>query len=550
MEVLRARAKQLPRKDEDGRKLRRLLSALDNLLALGDRHLVLPGLVAELLSRRVGEYRTMLEEHADVLTDPGDPGPWPGLGRLADEIARVRHGRATAWLPRLGGAELGLAAMLREAGVTMVEYLDGGAEPREGDLAFTADPGLALRLFKALQLVRSRELPAGLSEFVAVDIETTDTDVDSCEVVELGAVRVRGGTIVDEFHRLVRPAGRISPRASEIHGYRDADVADAAGFAEVWSEFRAFAGGELLVAHNGYAFDFPVLERLAQGHPAGQHFARFDSLPLARDLHTGSARLADLAHAFGVDPGRSHHALDDCRTLVHVFLALEQLRLRRARKTSEMGLLEHLAVSLVMSDPSEINDEARVLLELGRILALGRYGRALAFYDAELSRPGSEGAPDLETLIARLGGRDLMERLRREKSAEDRYPAAMARLRRLMELDGAGTLREQLGGFLERVALSTSRAGPETDRERVNLLTLHSTKGLEFSRVYIVGVEDSELPGSSQGRGPGRHEVEEARRLLYVGMTRAKDRLVMTRVDRRNDLPTGGQRFLEEMGLG
>jgi superfamily I DNA/RNA helicase len=37
--------------------------------------------------------------------------------------------------------------------------------------------------------------------------------------------------------------------------------------------------------------------------------------------------------------------------------------------------------------------------------------------------------------------------------------------------------------------------------------------------------------------------------LLYVGMTRAKDRLVLTRVDRRNDLPTGGRRFLEEMGL-
>jgi DNA helicase-2/ATP-dependent DNA helicase PcrA len=85
----------------------------------------------------------------------------------------------------------------------------------------------------------------------------------------------------------------------------------------------------------------------------------------------------------------------------------------------------------------------------------------------------------------------------------------------------------------------------------VNLLTLHSTKGLEFSRVYILGAEDTELPGDSplKGRGASREEVEESRRLLYVGMTRAKDRLVLTYVQERDGAPTGGHRFLDEMGL-
>ena len=46
-----------------------------------------------------------------------------------------------------------------------------------------------------------------------------------------------------------------------------------------------------------------------------------------------------------------------------------------------------------------------------------------------------------------------------------------------------------------------------------------------------------------------RHELEEGRRLLYVGMTRAIDRLVLTRVDRRDQNPTGGMRYLEEMDL-
>jgi DNA helicase-2/ATP-dependent DNA helicase PcrA len=91
--------------------------------------------------------------------------------------------------------------------------------------------------------------------------------------------------------------------------------------------------------------------------------------------------------------------------------------------------------------------------------------------------------------------------------------------------------------------------GVETARDRVNLLTLHSTKGLEFSRVYIVGVEDEQfipMPPSGELK---KIELEEARRLLYVGMTRTKARLVMTRVETRGDKTTGGHRFLDEMGL-
>ena len=90
----------------------------------------------------------------------------------------------------------------------------------------------------------------------------------------------------------------------------------------------------------------------------------------------------------------------------------------------------------------------------------------------------------------------------------------------------------------------------DVDRERVNLLTLHSTKGLEFSRVYVVGVEDAQFPGRPpSGFEPTQAEVEEARRLLYVGMTRAKDRLVLSRAAVRRGNPTGGHRFLDEMGL-
>ena len=126
--------------------------------------------------------------------------------------------------------------------------------------------------------------------------------------------------------------------------------------------------------------------------------------------------------------------------------------------------------------------------------ALGRYSDCLEGYAEECRAAGISDAPDVEELIERLGGRRLMERIRAERPAAQRYPGAVARLRSLVESSSATTVEESIRGMLERVALSSSE-GAEVDPWRVSLLTLHSTKGLEFSRVYIAGVEDRELPG-------------------------------------------------------
>ena len=545
---LRRFGKLAPRTDEDGRKVRRCLYALANLPAMADRHLTLGRLVEELLSQRVGEYQTKLEEYAEELSDPDLD---EGVRRLGAQLAGARHGRLTVWLPRLGGAEIGISGMLRQAGVTMVEYLDPGAKPRDDDLVLGRDASVRpLQVFKALQWAHSRNLRTGFADFVAVDIETNELGVDEAEAIELAAVRVRDGAIVEEFQSLIRPLRPVSAGATEVHGITEAELGDAPPFAEVWSRFRAFAGADVLVAHNGHGFDFPILLRLSEGHPAGNRFAVYDTLPLARALHPGSRRLTDLARHFGIEPGRSHRALDDSRTLAQVFPRLEQEKIARARKTAYVSLLDYLAIGLALSDPATLSAEERTFLNIGQIFALGRYSQCLGYYDAERSLPGAAGTPDIEQLVERLGGRQLMARLRREKSAEDRYPVAMGRLKRLIDNVGSGTLMEQLGAFLEQVALSQSRGGPEVDRNRVNLLTLHSTKGLEFSWVYVVGVEDAQLPGGPPGKGPSTSEIEEGRRLLYVGMTRAKDRLVLTRTEERKGLPGGGERYLLEMGLG
>jgi superfamily I DNA/RNA helicase len=141
-----------------------------------------------------------------------------------------------------------------------------------------------------------------------------------------------------------------------------------------------------------------------------------------------------------------------------------------------------------------------------------------------------------------------MERIRSQRSAAERYPSSVARLNALVAGSVAPSLDESIDLLLGRLALSRWDGSSPDDR-RVNLLTLHSTKGLEFSRVYVVGAEDAQLPGSRALEEEIDDEIKEARRLLYVGMTRAKDRLVLTSVGRRDGRPAGGTLFVGEAGL-
>jgi superfamily I DNA/RNA helicase len=214
--------------------------------------------------------------------------------------------------------------------------------------------------------------------------------------------------------------------------------------------------------------------------------------------------------------------------------------------------LGHLGLALALDHPTGPTAEERLLRQLALPAAVGRYGNCLECYAAEREGcgAGAGSAPTTAELIDRLGGQAMVDRIRAQRSPAERYPTSVARLDALVAASvGAGpTLEAQMAHMLELVALSTSD-GVERDPHRVSLLTLHSTKGLEFSRVYIAGVEDNELPGWRAMRDGREDEIRESRRLLYVGMTRAKDRLVLTRARSRNGSSGGGEAFLREMGL-
>jgi DNA helicase II / ATP-dependent DNA helicase PcrA len=507
----------------------------------------LMALVQELLSRRVGRLRSILDEHHDDITDPlGNPE----VVALAARLRSARAQRQYVLVPELNGAGIAIKAMLDAIRVRAV----CGAEPDSPEPpAETLSPadvpstGLALGVFKAAQLLEMESSAVAFTNFTAIDLETTGRDTGKSEITEIAAVRVRDGKITETFSSLVKPDVPMDAGASAVTGITDADLAGAPAFAEIWPRVREFAGADVLVAHNGYQFDFPILSRMV--HETGDKFGAitFDSLPLARDLVPTSRKLVDLARHFGVDPGNSHRALDDTRALALVMLELGRLKLARSRKTALVDLLGHLGLALALADKETLSHEAQLFLEkLTPVFVLGRYGSALDNY--EEARATHPSVPTTDEVINLLGGADRMSRIQRDRTADERYPAAMRRLRRLIAGIDDKPFEDQLTQFLQRVTLSRWD-GEEPAHERVNLLTLHATKGLEFSRVYVIGCEDSQLPGGSPTKGPMANEVEEGRRLLYVGMTRTIDRLVLTYCAKRGGKPAGGHKFLDEMGL-
>jgi len=163
--------------------------------------------------------------------------------------------------------------------------------------------------------------------------------------------------------------------------------------------------------------------------------------------------------------------------------------------------------------------------------------------------PAVSTAEILKFLIDRTGYIKLLE--------EEDTPEAYSRIENLRELVNAAMdsrdRGETLDQFLDHAALIAD-ADDYDERAQITLMSLHAAKGLEFPLVFLSGLEEGLFPHSRTMLVPD--DIEEERRLCYVGMTRAMDQLILTRaVYRRRygtDLPEASvpSRFLEEVPIG
>ncbi len=133
---------------------------------------------------------------------------------------------------------------------------------------------------------------------------------------------------------------------------------------------------------------------------------------------------------------------------------------------------------------------------------------------------------------------------------QDKSPEAPGRLENLNELINAIGEFETMQSFLEHISLVMDNAS-QTEQNLVTFMTLHAAKGLEFNVVFLPGWEEGVFPNPKAMEDNGVQGLEEERRLAYVGMTRARERLIISHVKNRRMYGTWDamlpSRFLKEL---
>lgn len=335
--------------------------------------------------------------------------------------------------------------------------------------------------------------------FVALDCEATGLDPAVDEPVTLAAVRIDGATGAEEaFTATLRP-GRLVGTSEHVHGFSDAYLAEnGQDPAAALAAFRDFVGRRPLVGHNLVSYDLPLLDANLARHGIPELRLRAaDTLWLARRaLDLDRYNLDRVREACGVAAPATHQALDDARCAAACFRVLTG-RLAAsapARRALVAAVGERFAPLAALVDRWRTRADASVLSELVEAI-LTESG-----YIDMLRRQGRDGARRLATLeqLRAL----IVERF-------DPLPPGRA-----------------LRAFLDHLSLAKSADRVGAEEDRVLLLTIHAAKGLEFDAVLIAGVHDGGLPAHWSLRDAD--ELAEERRLLYVGMTRARQVLELT----------------------
>ena len=237
--------------------------------------------------------------------------------------------------------------------------------------------------------------------FVVVDLETTGGSPHACDITEIGAVKVRGGQVIEEFQTLVNPGARIPAFIAVLTGITDAMVAHSPRLEQALPAFLEFSRGAVLVAHNA-PFDLGFLkagcERLALPWPAP---ASVDTARLARRVLTRdeapNCKLSTLAPLFRSTTVPNHRALSDARATVDVLHgliarlgglgvhSLEELTTFSSQVSPQQRRKRHLADHLPTAPGVYLFRDAA-----GRVLYVGKStnlrGRVRQYFTASESR--------------------------------------------------------------------------------------------------------------------------------------------------------------------
>ena len=328
---------------------------------------------------------------------------------------------------------------LRQAPVALARSLLAEVVEADARLAWTGD---------AVSLARPPGDGLALEEatYVVVDLETTGLRPGASQICEIGAVRVRGLQLAEEFQTLVDPGMPMAAAASALTGLRDTQLRAAPPPALAVRRFLEFAGSDaVLVAHNA-RFDLAFLDRETE-RLTGSRIAApvVDTVPLARRLLAGRvprASLAQLSYFLGTATQPCHRALPDALATAEVLLALIGLAQERgARTVADL-------VSLGATRTRRVWDKRHLAFGApprpgvylfhdrnGQVLYVGRArdlrARLRSYFRSERQRPAVEAAvAAAERIEWRVLGSELEAALEELRLIRELRPPANARVAR------------------------------------------------------------------------------------------------------------------------
>ena len=185
----------------------------------------------------------------------------------------------------------------------------------------------------------------GLSDtYVVFDIETTGFSPKLNKIIEIGAVKVENGVIVDKYSTFVNPKVPIPFEIEQLTSINDDMVIDAKPIEEILPEFMEFCQDAVMVAHNA-DFDMSFIKHNCKEQGIKKDFTILDTVALARNLLPSLHRfkLDTVAKALGVSLENHHRAVDDAGCTAEIFVKFVQML--RERGIEELDQLRELSIS-------------------------------------------------------------------------------------------------------------------------------------------------------------------------------------------------------------
>lgn len=432
-----------------------------------------------------------------------------------------------------------------ESGRDARTILIGTADGIHTDAIHLGAEGIrSLAALKLCQRLINRFESPNMADMVVYDLETTGINPKTAEIVEIAAQRLGiAGDKVDRFYRLVKPPGGHIPRAAtRIHRIDAETVKDSPGIEIVLPELMGFLQDRILIGHNVAEYDNPILARDLRRYLSRDLSApHYDTLATARRLFPRQrCSMGALAEKFGIEHGRLHGALEDVEVNREIFKELIKIDAYKREVKSLTELLPLVGIGILAKTGASATKET--LTETDAFLNAAK--RVVQMHNAGLPDRFPLEAAEAEQATA------YMEELQDVPPPE--FPEDLAwRQRRIQFMNAVLHFESmsdmnRLTDFLDYQKLLTNVDELDDTTEQLTLMTLHAAKGTEFPIVIIIGMEEGSFPMWRQDTTEA--ELEEERRLFYVGMTRAQSQLYLSSVTYRfGDRDRASSMFVREI---